>query len=131
METKINALNLKAYPSEEAPMKLWKVFCMEDDFPGLWRQWYKNQCVAVGWSPWLGYRLRGKTRSRGWQVARKRLLEIAEGDHIVVQLKHHRIGRIGEVIGKVLEDKNGIPSFLQVETFLKDRWGDELVFDGT
>jgi len=90
-------------------MKLWKVFCMEDEFPGLWRQWYKNQCVAVGWSPWLGHKLKGKTKNRGWQVARKRLLEISEGDHVVVQLKHHRIGRIGEVVGKAIEDHEWNP----------------------
>lgn len=70
--------------------KLWKVYCMEDDYPGLWRQWYKNQCVAVGWSASRGFRLRGATKgNRGWKVSRKALLEVKIGNWVVVQLKKH------------------------------------------
>lgn len=83
---------------------------MEEDYPGLWHQWYKNQCVAVGWNASLGYRLRGATKSsQGWKVARKALLEVAIGDWVVVQLRKHRVGRIGEVIGKTIEDDEWNP----------------------
>jgi hypothetical protein len=32
-------------------MKLWKINCMEDEYPGLWQRWLKHQCVAVGFGP--------------------------------------------------------------------------------
>lgn len=90
--------------------KLWKVYCEEHKYPGLWRQWYKNQCVAVGWNASLGYRLRGETKSsQGWKVARKALLEVKIGDWVVVQLKNHCVGRLGEVIGKAIEDDEWKP----------------------
>jgi len=28
------------------PMKLWKVYCLENRFPGLWRRLYRHQCVS-------------------------------------------------------------------------------------
>jgi Endonuclease NucS C-terminal domain len=90
--------------------KLWKIYCQEEDYPGLWRQWYKNQCVAVGWNASLGYRLRGLTKSsQGWTVARKALIEAEIGDWFVVQLKKHRVGRVGEVIGKAINDDEWNP----------------------
>ena len=29
-------------------MPLWKIHCKEDAYPGMWRRWFRNQCVAVG-----------------------------------------------------------------------------------
>ncbi len=77
-------------------MTLWKIYSMEDEFPGLWRQWYRHQCVAVGFNPSWGCRLRGKTKDfGGWRAVRARLLEVAVGDFIIVALKGNRVGRLG------------------------------------
>jgi hypothetical protein len=83
---------------------------MEKEYPGLWQRWFKHQCVAVGWRPGLGYKLYGDTRiGNGWSVARKRLKEIKEGDWILVQLKNHRVGRIGQVVKKEIADNEWNP----------------------
>ena len=64
-------------------MALWKIYSMEDDFPGLWQQWYRHQCVAVGFAPYWGHKLHGKTQDGGWRTARARLLKIVVGDFVV------------------------------------------------
>jgi Endonuclease NucS len=91
-------------------MTLWKVYSMEDEFPGLWQQWYRHQCVAVGFPPYRGFKLHGKTKDwRGWLRARARLLEIAVGDFVVVALKGHRVARLGQVTEIHLEDDEWDP----------------------
>jgi len=45
----------------------------------------------------------------GWKRARKALDRVEFGDKIVVQLQNHRLGRIGEVTGKAVEDGNWEP----------------------
>ena len=83
---------------------------MEDDYPGLWRQWFRHQCVSVGWPPREGFHLHGKTESRwGWGRARKALKDIQEGDAIVVALRGRRIGRLGWVTEKAIEDRQWNP----------------------
>jgi hypothetical protein len=78
-------------------MKLWKIYAMEDDFPGLWQQWYRHQCVAVGFAPYWGLRLHGRTKDYGgWRLARARLLKIGVGDFVVVALKGNRVSRPGK-----------------------------------
>jgi hypothetical protein len=95
--------------------QLWKINCEEDKFPGLWQRWFKNQCVAVGWAGMWGYRLNSKSvkgklkYEHGWNVARHRLNEIKIGHYIVVSLSNHRIGRIGEVTGMAIGDKDWDP----------------------
>jgi hypothetical protein len=77
-------------------MKLWKIYAMEDDFPGLWQQWYRQQCVAIGYAPYWGARLHGKTKDHwggGWLRARNQLLKVAVGDYVVAALKKNRVGR--------------------------------------
>ena len=84
---------------------LWKITCQEDKFPGMWQRWYKNQCVAVGWAAQWGYKLDGKTKGgRGWSTARNALKEMQIGDYVVVALKGHRIGRLGQVTNKLVDD---------------------------
>ena len=91
-------------------MKLWKIYSMEDEFPGLWQQWYRHQCVAVGFSPYLGQKLHGKTKDLGgWNAARARLLEIAVGHFVVVALKGNRIARLGQVTSIHIEDDQWDP----------------------
>jgi len=90
-------------------MNYWKVYCMEDDWPGLWQRWFKNQCVAIGWPPSEGYMLSGGTGGEGWASARNALKLISKGDFIVVQLKDSRVGRIGEVVRKRVRDNEWDP----------------------
>lgn len=86
-------------------MTLWKINCMEDKYPGMWHRWYRQQCVAVGWYAKWGYSLAEESATNeGWNRARKALQRIAVGDHIVVALSGHRVGRIGEVTAKFVDD---------------------------
>ena len=32
-------------------MTLWKFYCMEDTYPGMWPRWFLHQCVGVAVSP--------------------------------------------------------------------------------
>lgn len=88
---------------------LWKINCMEDSYPGMWHRWYRHQCVAVGWYAKLGYTLQGPAKNRGWARARGALQRIAVGDWVVVALRGHRVGRIGEVTGKLVDDEHWDP----------------------
>jgi hypothetical protein len=89
---------------------IWKVFCMEKEFPGLWQRWYKNQCVSVGWAGFRGYRLHGKTKNaKNWEICRKALKEMEKGDYIIAALPNNRIGRIGEIISKEINDDQWSP----------------------
>jgi hypothetical protein len=80
---------------------------MEDNFPGLWKLWFKNQCVTDGHSPEGGFLMVGgrRKRARDWIVARNALKEMQNGDLIVVALPGCRIGRIGKVLDMRVEDK--------------------------
>jgi Endonuclease NucS len=88
-------------------MTLWKVYAMDDDFPGLWQQWYRHQCVAIGYAPYWGAKLHGKTKDHwggSWHRCRKRLLQVAVGDFVVAALKGNRVGRLGQVTELHVED---------------------------
>lgn len=83
---------------------------MEDVFPGMWQRWFRNQCVAVGWPAKWGYKLNGRTKGgRGWLVARKAIKDMSIGDLVAVALRGHRIGRLGEITGKAIEDSQWDP----------------------
>jgi hypothetical protein len=92
---------------------------MEDSFPGMWQRWFVNQCVAVGWAGIWGYRLRGERSAvgwaakrgqrSGWSLCRGLIDEIKPGDRVIVSLQGHRVGRIGEVTGKAIEDNQWDP----------------------
>lgn len=90
-------------------MTLWKFHCKEETYPGMWQRWFLNQCVGVGWPPGGGFSLTGDTDHERWRRARSLLEQIGVGDHIVVSLKNHRVGRIGEVTGKAIEDTEWNP----------------------
>ncbi len=84
---------------------LWKIACQEDVYPGMWQRWFKNQCVAVGWASKWGYKLHGPTKGgKGWITARNAMNEMAVGDMVIVALRGNRIGRLGEITGKAIED---------------------------
>lgn len=91
-------------------MTLWKVYAMEDEFPGLWQQWYRHQCVAVGFAPHWGQKLHGETEDHGgWRRARAALLRIKPGDYVIVALKGNRVGRLGQVTELHIEDDEWDP----------------------
>lgn len=85
-------------------MKLWKIACQEDEYPGLWHHWYRAQCVGLGWYAGWGYRLDGPTKDRGWARARAALTRIKVGDYVVVSLHHRRVGRLGQVTRLAVND---------------------------
>jgi hypothetical protein len=89
---------------------LWKITCMEQNFPGLWQLWFKHQCVTDGHSPEKGYHLEGKTKGdHDWKAARNALQKIQPDDLIVVALPWCRIGRIGKVLSKKVTDEDWDP----------------------
>jgi Endonuclease NucS len=84
---------------------LWKVSCLEDNFPGMWQRWFRHQCIGIGWPPADGYRLNGSSDGgQGWKRAREALKRVMIGDNIFVTLRGHRVGRIGVVTGKTIDD---------------------------
>ena len=89
---------------------LWKVTCKEDRFPGMWQRWYKNQCVAVGWAGLRGFKLNGSTKGgQGWSRARNAIKEMKIGDYVIVALRDNRVGRLGQITGKAIEDNEWDP----------------------
>ena len=90
-------------------MTFWKVYCMENHWPSLWRRYFQHQVAAVGFPPQWGYRLEGKSKGPGWSRVRNALKAIEVGDKIVVQLNNNRVGRIGEVVRKEVGDKEWKP----------------------
>jgi hypothetical protein len=94
-------------------MTLWKINCMENDYPGMWQRWFRSQCVAVGWHSAWGYPLTEKITASehgsAWTRARSAIKRIKVGDFVVVSLRGHRVGRLGEVTGKAIEDHEWNP----------------------
>jgi hypothetical protein len=88
-------------------MTLWRFHCQDDGWPGLWHQWYRHQCVAVGWPP-KRWSLKRRTDPDAVAV-RNALSQIQIGDLVVATLKGHRVGRIGEVTTKCVEDEEWSP----------------------
>lgn len=88
---------------------LWKIFCEENKYPGLWQHWYKNQCVAIGWPP-PEYQI-NKTMpgNKGWNEARNAVLGMERGDYVVVALKGNNIGRLGQITDKKIKDEEWEP----------------------
>lgn len=79
-------------------MRVWKVYCEDHKYPGLWQRWYRNQCAAVGWPSSRGFSLEGRAgKTGGWLTTRKHLGEMQIGDIILVTLSDNRIARLGEI----------------------------------
>lgn len=83
--------------------KIWKVFCMENHWPGLWKRCYQEQVVPIGYPPPY-YSLHKKIRGHGWERVSAPLRRVKVGDTIVLQLPDNRIGRIGIVTGLKIKD---------------------------
>jgi hypothetical protein len=101
--------NLIVGANRSKAMAYWKINCMEDKYPGLWQTWFTEQIVAVGWPP-LTWKLHGKNPSPDWRRARRHLMAVAVGDKVIVQLKNWRVGRVGTVLEKRIEDSEWKPS---------------------
>jgi hypothetical protein len=82
---------------------------MEAKYPGMWQRWFRNQCVAVGWRGSWGYPLAGHSDNPGWRRTRSALQKMEIGDYIVASLKGHRVGRLGQITGKAIEDTDWEP----------------------
>jgi len=83
---------------------------MEKTFPGMWQRWLRSQSVGIGWCPEYGYKLRETHPSdSGWNRARKPLQRINIGDWVIVALSNNKVGRIGEVVSKEIEDDEWNP----------------------
>lgn len=81
------------------PSPLWKFYCPEDEYPGLWRLWFTNQCVAVNYPPdWVAHK--GKAK---WSRDRKRLDQIRPGHTVVAALPERRVGRLGTVLSAEID----------------------------
>lgn len=92
-------------------VRFWKVNCMEDRYPGLWHSWYLRQVAAVGWPPGWGYSLNGKrSKELGWTIARNCLSGVTPGDKVVVALRDHRVGRVGQVVRLNVSDDEWNPT---------------------
>jgi hypothetical protein len=90
-------------------MRIWKINCMEAKYPGMWQRWFRNQCVAVGWRSTWGFPLIGPSNDAGWRRTRIALQSMEVGDFIVASLKGHRVGRLGQITGKAIEDTDWKP----------------------
>lgn len=90
-------------------MANWKINCMENEYPGLWHTWFREQIVAVGWPP-DDFGLHEPTDTSAWAEARRCLLQVSPGDKVVVQLRNWRIGRVGTVLSKQIEDREWNPT---------------------
>lgn len=91
-------------------MALWKVACLENEYPGMWQRWYRQQCVGIGWPPHDGFKLEGPTKGGpGWSRARAALKAVAVNDYVVVALRNNRVGRLGQVTGKTIADSEWDP----------------------
>lgn len=100
---------------------------MEEWKTGLWQRWFKNQCVAVGWPPGEGCTLSGGPTGGGWGPARNALKQISKGDRILVQLKHDRVGRIGEVVRKRIADNAWDPLVPKSKTLPTGEMGRRII----
>lgn len=89
-------------------MSYWKIYCMEHDWPGLWRRFFRHQVVTIGFPPAAGYKLTGKS-PRPWSRVRNGIQRLNIGDQIVVQLHHNRVGRIGTILEKKIGDGDWNP----------------------
>ena len=89
--------------------QLWRIYCDEESYPGLWQRWFKHQCVTVGWYSKWGFTSKGAAKNRGWARARNALQQISTGDCVIVSLSDNRVGRIGVVTGKAVSDSDWNP----------------------
>ena len=76
----------------------WIVICPEPDVRGgIWKKWYRENCVAIGWyPPTYSFDGAGET-TPGWSFVRNRLREMRPGDKVIPFLLKWRIGPVGTI----------------------------------
>lgn len=76
----------------------WIVICPQSDVRAfnLWRKWYADQCVAIGWPP-ANYPLNAPSDRSGWNTARNLMGQIQPGDSVIPFLRSWRIGPVGRI----------------------------------
>jgi hypothetical protein len=89
-------------------MTLWKVYCMENRFPGLWHRLYRHQCVAIGWPPPRN-KLDGSKQEPGLVKVRNAMSRMKAGDYVVAALKGNRVGRLGQITAFAVKDNEWDP----------------------
>ena len=89
--------------------RFWSIYCMEKDWPGLWRIWEKEQIVTVGWAPIARGELLGFWRVPSWSYTVNCLDRMNTGDQVVTRLPNSRIGRIGTVLEKRIREDQWEP----------------------
>jgi hypothetical protein len=87
----------------------WFVICPEPYAPGVWNNWQREKCVAIGWGP-PTFSLEGDTDNSGWDVARSRAQRVAVGDIIIPYLLKYRLGIPGEVTKITISDAEWSPT---------------------
>jgi hypothetical protein len=87
----------------------WAVVCDESHAPGLWEIWFKERCVAIGWSP-SKHHLVGPTHDSSWKKARSRARKIKHGDIVIPYLKDYRFGVPGKVLRVAIRDDEWNPT---------------------
>ena len=93
-------------------MTLWKVYCMETSFPGLWHRLYRHQCVAIGWPPSRkenSFNIKTKGEEPGLTRVRNAVSRMAIGDYVIAALKGNRVARLGEVTDFAVKDEEWDP----------------------
>lgn len=89
----------------------WIVICPEPSVRGgVWRRWYRENCVAVGWGPPIWSYEGGGEITPGWRFVRNRLMEIEPGDKVIPFLLKWRIGPIGTVREMAVADSDWNPT---------------------
>jgi hypothetical protein len=100
--------------------RYWIVVCPTDrmktgDELELWRRWYMQSCVAVGFSPpdstLDGPIPRGGWKYKGWANARNRLKEMEIGDEVIPFPKRRRIGPVGTITDIKISDREWDPIY--------------------
>lgn len=71
----------------KAEPRYWKAYCDEVKHPGLWKRWYLNQCVAVGWPPPAHSYRDDRAGGARWKRVKTSLGEMQPGDKMVVHLR--------------------------------------------
>ena len=91
----------------------WIVICPERQTKGgLWRRWYREKCVAIGWPP-SSYHPDGPTDSAGWRWARECLRKMQPGDTVIPYLQQWRVGPVGVIRTVHLADDEWKPTVSQ------------------
>jgi hypothetical protein len=87
----------------------WAVICPENAAPGLWRTWFNESCVAIGWPP-SRHHVQGPIAKSSWRKARERALRVKRGDIVIPYLLPNRFGIPGKVVEVAIRDEQWNPT---------------------